>query len=135
MIKVQASCLIYGESFSPRKFENETGLKLSQANEKGDIGKVGKSRNKPIPYGSGILEFPEDAEFALSSDSRLLRALTRFMEEAKVAGAEDIDIYLNIEYTDQCNFTLDPEFLKIVSQLSIPISISCYPTTANSEEA
>jgi hypothetical protein len=132
MIKVQASCLIYGESFSPRKFENKTGLKLSQTNEKGDIGKVGKSRNKPMPYGSGILEFPEDEKFALSSESKLLKALTGFIEEAKVAGAEDIDMYLNVEYTDQCNFTLEPEFLKIVSQLSIPVSISCYP--ASSEE-
>ena len=46
---------LWGKQFSPKAAEEKTGLELSCKVEPGQIGKYGRYKNKPTPYGAASL--------------------------------------------------------------------------------
>lgn len=68
MVKITASIDFWGRRFQPVKAEQQTGILFSQKNEVGEIGKVGRYKDQPIPYGSASFEAPSTVE----SSSRIL---------------------------------------------------------------
>ena len=56
MIKLEASCEVMGEGFSPAAFAKMSSVRLVDANEPGAIGDRGRYRGKPTPRGSASIE-------------------------------------------------------------------------------
>lgn len=53
---IDISCVILGKEFSPKKLKKQNlGIELTNENEPGDIGKIGRYKNSPIPYGACTL--------------------------------------------------------------------------------
>ncbi|MCB9061886.1 MAG: hypothetical protein H6622_10220 [Halobacteriovoraceae bacterium] len=131
LILTQISLSIYGDSFSPSKIKESEDLKFDNKNEVGDIGKRGRYKGKPIPYGGASLyiekKFPvkeKDGDELIPSS--FLDLIENNMDSFKNAGGTDIELRLSIFWKDQCNFDFSPDLIKRIGNLNIPFLISCY---------
>jgi hypothetical protein len=124
--EVSAFLLVTGEHFTPRVAEQK-GVIFSEKNEHGDIGRTGKFKNKPIPYGSGKIEI----DISTTENNFLPEDLGRLGKPGLIellhnCGAEDVALYVNIGYTECCNFELTPTLLMNLAKIGIPVGVSCY---------
>ena len=129
MVKIRASCRLYGENFSPRLAEERTGLRFTRKNELGDLGQSGRFRGTPIPYGSATLEAPFDTQTKpgnVSPEEWVIDVLSPCIEELRSSGATSIDLDLEVVWQDQCNLAFDAAFLRKVGRLNIGFTLSCY---------
>lgn len=114
MIEFFCTLTLSGEDFSPQKFVLPSNLKIEKNFEKGDIGLVGIYKNKPHPYGiirlSGTLD--DILIFATSSNFIQIEGI-------------DVNIHMDVFYSDQCNFEFSHEQLQKLASLNIPFGISC----------
>ena len=127
----QVSLSIYGERFSPSSIKESSGLKFKDKNEVGDIGKLGRYKGKPIPYGSASIYvekiFPiEESEDGELIPDNFIKLVEDNISNFKAAGATDIELRLSIFWKDQCNYDFSPKLIKRIGNLDIPFLVSCY---------
>lgn len=134
MYKLYIACDISGDTFSPRKIN----LNFSQSIEVGEIAKKGRYKNQPNPYGRAVLScewrpgdpLDEGRNIPKSFIGKIRDNLQAFREE----GATDIHLDVVIEYDSQCNFAFEPQELREISELNIPVHFSVYQGEVASEE-
>ena len=112
-----------GEKFSPKIVENELGIKFSEKNEPGEIGVLGRYKGKKYELGGAILKSPEGIDESLNW---ILNVLCKHKNYLLKCGVEDINLTLNIEYENQCNFELTKKHLSQLTSLNIGLAITCY---------
>ena len=100
--------------------------------EPGTIGKEGRYRDKPVPYGSIVIDVPRQ----IPNDKRIkyiVRTVLPLVPELKRAGASDW--YLNIGrfYSSQCNEAFSTEELKLLASLDCPLHYSAYKVSKKRE--
>lgn len=127
MVDIRARCVLRGLEFSPRKFQEISGVRLSRVNEPGSIGVQGRYWNKPIPYGSGDIEVSAEAERDWSKLDELLILVTECIDHARACGAERIVLQCGFFHDGQCEFTFSVAQLKLIAGLRIPTVISAVP--------
>jgi hypothetical protein len=126
MVEIGGYCHLHGDTFSPSKVEAEFGVRFQSKNEPGEIGTTGRYRGKPVPYGSACYVFGNDrSEKAFRIDPPLIDLL-RNRQRLQEAGVTDVSLHFDVAYTDQCNFEMDPAFLKAAAELDLPVTITCY---------
>lgn len=114
-----AQLVVDGPTFSPSRAEQQCAISFNQKSEPGDIGRMGKYKNRPVPYGSGIFEFPLDSSAEPFKNST-------FIDELRRLGASNVTIYINVEHGTQCNFELASQMLIALGRLDLPVGFSCY---------
>lgn len=128
MIKeMDIRCHFYGEKFSPKVVEQLTGFTLENKIEVGEISHKGRNKGKPSDYGNGELCPPKD--YKDKEDFGLLwiaEALYKHIDVIRSSGAEDIDLVIGVFYEGQCNFVFEPESIKLIGELGLPLQVSCY---------
>lgn len=130
--ELRLSVLFKGEEFSPKKAEEQTGISLRDKLESGDIAERGPYKGKPIPYGKGILEVPEEIPYG-QRIMWLVKVLEPSLEIIYGLGAEPTQIYAGYFYKDQCNFEFTPQEIHAISKLNIEFGISCYDVSDDEE--
>jgi hypothetical protein len=133
MVEMFPSIEIYGESYSPALVEKDTIIKFSYKNEKGDIGKRGKYKEKPLPYGSSSIKPPSNLIDENEKLLWLIDILKKHKEKILKCGATDMTFHIAINYQFQCNFDFKPIFLKEIGELNIPFTITCVNMTNESD--
>lgn len=127
IMKMDIRCHFYGEEFSPKMFEQLTGLKLVKKIEVGETLKVGIYKGNPSDYGSGQLcppiEFQGNEDFGLGW---IALTLSKQIEVLRRCGTEKIDLVIGVWYDKQCNLVFEPESIKLIGELGIPLQVSCY---------
>ncbi|QKE76085.1 hypothetical protein HPK19_25100 (plasmid) [Arthrobacter citreus] len=126
--ELDVRCHLSGDKFSPKKVEELTGVKLIQKKEVGEIGTKGPFKEQPVKYGSGVLCPPEGIVY-LDYNNKIYwvaKTLYDFIDDIKKCGVEDIDFVIGVFYKEQCNFALEPDALKLIGELGVHLSISCY---------
>ena len=126
MVKIRASFSASGEKFSPAIFSKINSFKLVDANEPGNIGRRGRYRGKPEPYGSARIEVSDKAEDDWSSFDNLLTVMENCIDDLREAGAEDISLYVSLFHDGQCNFAFSNDQLKRMVALNVDLPVSCY---------
>lgn len=126
MIKTLLIFRAMGTAFSPSAAEKQTGLLFSKKNEPGDIGKWGRYKEQPIPYGSAELCDPtEDSDlFALSPV--FFRTLELLVPACRAALATSIVLHADLAFEDQCNIEMSEDFIQALAGLRIPFTMTCY---------
>lgn len=124
MIEFSPYLKMSGEDFSPSRFEKSTGMIFSEKIERGDIGVRGRWKDKPIPYGMGVLEVPNTVPKG-ERFSWLLGAAVPHSEQFSSQGAEII-LHLCVAYKNQCNMEFTPEEILKIGKLGANFTISCY---------
>lgn len=127
IIKMDIRCHFYGEQFSPKVFEQLTGLSLMNKIEVGEYLKVGINKGNPSDYGSGQLcppiEFEGNEDFGFGW---IALTLSQQIEELYRCGTEKIDLVIGVWYDKQCNLVFEPESIRLIGELGIPLKVSCY---------
>jgi hypothetical protein len=100
--------------------ESQTDLNFENKNEVGEIGKFGKYKGRPVPYGS--------AEFSTFDADKLAIILDENIKKLRLYHAETIVLHLDVYHDGQCNIELSRDFIKKISDIQIPLTISCYAT-------
>lgn len=126
MLKTTIVFRATGSSFSPTRVESETGIVFSSKNEPGDLGRIGRYRGVPTPYGSA--DFVGQAEQAdlVNPNNELFRAIEALVPASKSAGATDMNLHLDVAFSDQCNLEMGPDFIATVGRLGVALTISCF---------
>ena len=125
MIKIQPKILFQGESFSPKLAEDKLNIVFSEKLEVNEIATRGRYKDKPLPYGSSVIE-PPDNVFWNDRISWLCDFLTDKIEIIKSCGATSIELSVAYYYVDQCNCYLTKEEISKIFRLQIPLSFSVY---------
>jgi len=119
-------CHFYGNKFSPEKAEKLTGLILDAKNEVGDIGKLGRYKGQPIPYGSASLSPSKKKIKSGLVEMWLLKNIKNNLTLMRSCGADKIWLDYGVFYDEQCNFEFSKEALLLIGSLNIDLLISCY---------
>jgi hypothetical protein len=125
MVRFKYSCHFWGEKFSPKLVSKRTKLLFDEAEEVGQIGKVGKYRNKPQPYGASVIRVPDNVK----NDRKiewLAKQIKPKLSAIRKCGATDIYVDVAIYHDGQCNFEFDPLEMKLLSDLGLSFAISVY---------
>lgn len=127
MFKFDIRCLFHGDNFSPTLVEKKIGVPLDEKIEVGDIGKIGRYKNKMIPYGSACLRAIKTEGACLETALKgIVDVLMENIKSFRSHGAESIILHFDVNYDNQCNLEFSPELIKKISILEIPLTISCY---------
>lgn len=123
-----ASCLITGDNFSPKLFENKNSVSFAWANEPGEAVHPGVEGawGMPLKHGSASIKISNKPEENWGNLMEFLRILESCLTDLKESGAEDIALMMSLFHDGQCNFGFSPEELAIMTRLGITLSISCY---------
>lgn len=132
MIQLFPVLMLRGDQFSPGLAEAETGLGLSQKQERGDKGQKGRYRDQPLPYGAALLEVPVHIEPERRM-AWLLEASSRHLPVLRRLGASECGLHLDVRFRDQCNLEFVPEELALVATLGLPLTISCWDSSEEEE--
>ncbi len=126
-MEVDISCCIQGESFSPLSAEKVTSLPFSDKCEVGQLGKVGRFKGIPIPYGSCVLRFTEMSSLPYGPRlEQMISSLEKNIISLKKCGAQDFVLRLVVSYETQCNLEFSPEEMNRIAAMGIHLTVTCY---------
>lgn len=128
-IRIEASCRMSGDNFSPKLLESITGWQLSRKKEIGDSAVVGPSKGTPLTYGMADLSPPEYLNYddgGVAGLKWVIDAILSGLDTIKESGAEDVYLDIAVYYVGQCNMAFEPEILSKIAALNMPFWISCY---------
>jgi hypothetical protein len=126
--KIDVCVQFWGQKFSPASAEQRTGLTFDEKNEVGDLGRTGRHKGEPIPFGAARLEPPPE----IPDEDKILwlaASLKGKMEAMEECGLEEAHFYAGYFYEEQCNCTLTASETKAIAEVGIPFWFSCYDMT------
>ncbi len=126
MRRIDCSCHMWGDRFSPCAAEKLTGLSFAHKEEPGQIGTSRPHLGTPLPYGSGTLKFGQVWDCSEPSFLKWLNDIKKSIPAFRQAGAEDITLDFFVVYNYQCNLEAEPDFFLALGQLGIPVTMSCW---------
>jgi hypothetical protein len=111
-----------GDRFRPSGLKSIEGIQLRLINEPGEIGKTGKYKNRPLPYGSCCVCTPE----AIPMPHKI-EWMADFIKANKksfsLAGATDIEFWI-YWYGVQGSMEFTPVELGKIAELNIKLCIN-----------
>jgi hypothetical protein len=115
-------CYVYGSSnFYPSKIKFKEKI-ICTANDPGDIGNIGKYKNKKIPYGYLAFEVPKQ----INEENKLnvmLKLIKKYKNEFIQNGAKSIVLHI-VWVGIQGNMEFNTKELKSIAELEIPLTIT-----------
>jgi hypothetical protein len=116
--RTQVTFSATGERFTPSKVPAQ----FSEAHDPGVIGKIGRYRGVPIPYGSADINVPEEVPEKIAFVHG--RALP-FLHAMREAGAEHFSLHITYHYADQCALGFSKEELQMIVELDCDFAVDC----------
>lgn len=132
MISVSAVLDVHGVSFSPRVAEARLGRAIE--GEKVEP-RPPQGATSGATEGSLIIEYSWDCAREPSFESGVSDLLpaslpifadSQFIPTLRASGAEEITLYVNVSYSEQCNIELSPSLLSALAGLGVTLAITCY---------
>jgi hypothetical protein len=119
IIRTQVTFVATGERFTPSKVPAQ----FSAAHDPGVIGKLGRYRGIPVPYGSGDFDVPEEVPEKIAYVHQ--RAFP-FLGAMRDAGAEHFWLHITYQYDAQCSLGFSAEELRMILGLDCELHIDCW---------
>jgi hypothetical protein len=117
IMREQITFCAHGENFMPSK----VAVPFSASHDPGAIGKVGRYKDLPTPYGSADFEAPEEETQKIAYLHRLV--LPHLMAMRK-AGAEDFLLHITY-HGDSGAIGFSKEEMKLIAELECDVPIDC----------
>lgn len=111
-----------GQKFYPSKLQKISTTIIRKSYDPGDIGTIGKYRDKPIPYGWCSITVPDQIENE-NKISWLADFLYKHMNYLKELGVEDLTFEI-LWSGVQGNMELSVEELTKIHRLNLPLSMT-----------
>lgn len=125
IVRTQMTFGAYGEKFRPSK----VGAQFSTSHDPGALGRVGRYRGVPLPYGSADFEVPDDIPDKIAYIHKRAYPYLVCMREA---GAEEFWLHITYHYDAQCALGLSKDELRMILELDCDLRVDC--TAAESTE-
>lgn len=125
---IRVSIALFGDSFSPRKASELTGIHFTELHELGEIGINGRFRGRPYPFGHAVIEVPVEGE----DNGPLILALESIaphINELRTLGMTYGKCLITYGYDDQCNLSFSPEVLSALAKTGLELDVSCHQDT------
>jgi hypothetical protein len=135
MVRIRVTCAISGPAFFPDAAERVTGLTLDRKSDPGQINQIDRLQGRSSFLGRAELAIQEYGEIAElgSRNAAGLMALARSVESLRRAGATELVLKVDVEYSGQCQFELSPDLMRRFADLGIPVSIACFASDVTEE--
>ncbi len=111
---------LWGESFSPSKLKSIPNIALADSNEPGEIGKSGRYKGEPRPYGACRILVPDYIES--NQVVWLANLIIKNKVAFKNAGATEIILHI-IWFGKQGSMEFTIEELNRIAAAKVPLSI------------
>lgn len=118
IVRTQASFSATGERFTPSKVPTL----FSDDHDPGAVGKSGRYRDIPVPFGSASFHAPTEVQ---SKIGWIYDRVMPIRDAMRAAGAESFTFSLTYTYDSQCSLSLSPAELKMISALNCAFHIDC----------
>ena len=69
------------------------------------------------------IEFQGNEDFGLGW---MALNLTKQIDVLRTCGTKKIELVIGVWYDKQCNLVSEPESIKLIGELGIPLQVSCY---------
>jgi len=116
----------YGKAFSAEKVEESMGIKCSSRTVLDESGKIGRYKNKTVPYGFARFEAPKEIPEGRQT-LWFLKALNGCIRRVRVLRVETIHLTVGLFYGDhQCNWELSSEEIELLHELKVNYLYSVY---------
>lgn len=115
--RTQVTFSTSGKDFLPSK----VSAPFTAAHDPGAIGKVGRYRGIPLPYGSADFDAPEDEEEKIAY---LHRIIVPLLPALRNAGADDFSLRITY-HCDSGAIGFSKEEMRMVSELECDVPIDC----------
>lgn len=125
MIRIESSIEISGKKFKPSLLSPEITSLFYSYHNFGEIGKKGRYKNQPIPFGSAVVKAPDNIEEWLKV-KWLIRNIKDKLKLIREAGGNDISLRVAIYHDGQCNGEISTNSINDLASLGIPIMFSVY---------
>jgi hypothetical protein len=116
--RTQMTFVARGEQFTPSK----AAANYSSAHDPGVIGKAGRYRGVPVPYGSADFYVPEEVAEKITY---IHERVFPFLATMREAGAQDFWLNITYHYDAQCGLEFSKEELKMIFELDCELNIDC----------
>ncbi|HEY4415377.1 MAG TPA: hypothetical protein VGO57_06765 [Verrucomicrobiae bacterium] len=107
-----------GDDFRPSLVD----APFSEAEDPGTIGKLGRYRGVPTPYGSANFDVPETEPNGIRY---LYKLAFPWLPALRAAGATDFDIHITYHYDVQCALAFGEDEMKLLAEFGCAVSIDC----------
>lgn len=119
IIHEQVTFIAQGDRFTP----SLVAADFTDAHDPGVVGKRGRYRGVPVPYGVARVDAPKGEKEKIAY---LHRKLVPLLSELRVAGAEVFDLRITYQYQDQCALGFSKEEMKMIAELDCVLAIDCW---------
>ena len=136
MIKTDlVSFTIFGENYYPSKIQKQFDRKIFDSyHDPGQSYKVGFSGpiriaeigSATIKLKKSEMTFCDDSDFFSIESDTLYFIKNNYDKIFEGADLESCRLHVGFRYDNQCNFQFSPKFLKYISDLNIPFTMSCF---------
>jgi hypothetical protein len=121
IVRTQVTFSAIGERFMPSK----VAAKFSEAHDPGVIGRIGRYRGIPVPYGSADFLVPDEVPEKIA---HIYERVFPYLSSMREAGAEDFRLHITYHYKAQCALGFSNEELKMIVALDCVFAIDCMET-------
>ena len=118
--RVKPECHLWGENFSPKLLNKISDIEMRLTNEFGEVGKIGKYKDKKLPYGSCCIVTPE--RIKSNRVEWMADFIIKHKSEFEKAGATAMSFWI-YGYGNQGNMEFSVEELTKISATKIPLCI------------
>ena len=125
IIDIDVSYSIQGEQLNPFEIENDLDIKFSKTEIKDSLGTIGRYKNKPLPYSSGVIQnnkYDESCDY--SEINRIANIALKIKSKKEKYNIEYDSFFITFYYCAQCGLEFDKQQLSLFSELD-GIAIDC----------
>lgn len=128
IIRDQVTFSVQGDHFKP----SEVKAPYASSHDPGVIGKLGRYRGIPVPYGAASFDAPGEEEEKIAFLHRIIHPL---IPALKAAGAESFWMHITYHYDCQCAIGFSKEEMRMISELECDVPIDCWRTDVDENAA
>ncbi|MBI5770443.1 MAG: hypothetical protein HZA93_21885 [Verrucomicrobia bacterium] len=118
IVRTQVSFSVCGERFTPSKVPAQ----FSNSHDPGVIGKIGRYRGVPVPYGSAGFDAPEEEPAKIAW---IYERVAKFRDAMRNAGGEYFTLSITYTYDSQCALSFSKKELKMILALDCDFHVDC----------
>ncbi len=111
-----------GDRFTPSK----VAAPFTSAHDPGVVGKRGRYRGLPVPYGAADFDVPTEEKEKIAY---LHRTVLPHLAAMRASGAEVFRLHITYHYESQCAVGFSKEEIRLLSELDCEVPIDCWPKT------
>jgi hypothetical protein len=108
-----------GVHFTPSKVV----APFSAAHDPGVLGKRGRYRGLPVPYGAADFDVPKEEKEKIAY---LHRTVLPHLAAMRASGAEEFRVHITYHYESQCAVGFSKEEIRLLSELECEVPIDCW---------